>query len=236
MSEQINENKQRFLNARENLLKLIEYEKCPIRRLKYKQDISKLDSNINKKEDIYEIYNDTFKRGEKAEKDFRELCVNKDIVFLKSTIIQDMYDHTDVFIINPETNRKIGVDVKTIKRHGRSNKDNDQIMWIEYNSPSGYKGWIYGNQHLIAQQFNGGFYMISRKSLLKYAEKLKKGAKTFTRTKANENKPIPFYELYKRGGDRPADAKGIVRKAKDVTMIVWMQDVLDNCNVKIWYN
>ena len=236
MSEQISNNKQQLINEKDNILNLIKYENCAIKRSKYKDSIEKLDRHIDKKEDITETYSDTFNRGKIGEDAFKDMAISRKWVYLKTTLLDDIYKHVDAYIVNPETNRKIGVDVKTIKRIGRSSEDDDQIMWIEYKNAWNYDGWIHGEQDVIAQMFDGGFYIINRKSLVAYANKLKIGAKTFERTTDNKDITTPFYQLYKRNGDRAADKNGNVYKSKDLTMLVKMQDVLDNCIVTTWYN
>lgn len=235
MSEQISENKKQFIELKDNILNLIKYEKCPIKILKYKDSIIKLDRQLDKKQDITLMYEDTFGRGKVGEDAFKEIALSRDWIYLKTTLLDDIYKHIDAYIVNPITNRKIGVDVKAIKRVGRSSEDNDQIMWIEYKNAWGYDGWIHGKQDGIAQMFDGGFYLIDRKSLVAYANKLKVNAKVFERTEENKHITTPFYQLYKRNGNRAADKNGIIKKSLDLTMLVKMQDIIDNCNVKIWY-
>lgn len=183
-------------------------------------DIRFLSRVINSSENKKTKWADMFEIGDKAEKNFENIARFYKCEYEKSDKATDMKKHIDCFITKEGTKERIGVDVKAIKKTSRTGNFDDSIQWIEFHNTFGGKGWLYSDAHIIAFQFEGGFYLVNRISLVDYCETLLEDAPIFH--KKGRFDPIPFYHSYTRA------------RSKDLIMKVKMKDVLKNCLVSKW--
>lgn len=186
---------------------------------KLQEDINFLKMVINSGDNKKETWSDIFKLGDKAEAYFAKLCKDRGNEYFKSDISTDMKKHIDCYVLT-EDNRRVSVDVKAIKKTSRQGKFDDSVQWIEFKNTYGGKGWLYGEADIIAFQFNSGFYLVNRESLVEYCNTLLENAQTFHKKYVKQ--PIPFYEKYTR------------HNCKDLVMKVKMKDILKNCRVSRW--
>ncbi len=116
--------------------------------------------------------------GDRAENEFKALCIhyNKDI--LDSTYEEDKYKHID-FYVKLKKNMKT-VDVKSIKKvYGEYNND---LYYIELINDYGYKGWIFSEKlNLIAFENINEYNIYRRKDILDFLNQTKNKYKEITR-------------------------------------------------------
>jgi hypothetical protein len=222
----LNENKIEIQKELTQKLKIIEYLNNQIDFFYTKEDsertkhiIQYLNSDViylkrALKSNITEKYKETFENGKRAEKRFTEFCEKREIKYIKTDKATDIRYKTDFFIF--KNNNKITVDVKAIKKDSRYSKSNSKIQWLEFQNIYGSKGTLYSDVDLIAFESENSFIIVNKKSLLKYAEELKKKAKIVY----NINDAL--YNLYQR------------KNTKDLVMKVNIDDIIKNCDVKIW--
>lgn len=108
---------------------------------------------------------------------------------------EDTQQNVDIWWYSPKKG-KLGIDVKGIKKHHRSDDDSeidDTIHWLEIVNTQGKKGWIYGKMDYIA-------FMMKTKILFIKPENLY-GMILYGvvgKDISLENNNLPFYQPYRR--------------------------------------
>ncbi len=108
--------------------------------------------------------------GDRAENEFKTLCIKNNKEIKNSTLKEDKYKHID-FYVKLKKNMKT-VDVKSIKKVlGEYNND---LYYIEFINDYGYKGWIFSEDlDLIAFENINEYNVYKRKDILDFLEKKK---------------------------------------------------------------
>ena len=108
--------------------------------------------------------------GDRAENEFKNLCIHYDKEILDSTLEEDKYKHID-FYVKLKKNMKT-VDVKSIKKVlGEYNND---LYYIEFINDYGYKGWIFSEDlDLIAFENINEYNIYQRKDILDFLDEKK---------------------------------------------------------------
>ena len=106
--------------------------------------------------------------GDRAENEFKDLCIHYNKEIKDSTLQEDRYKHID-FYVNLKNEMK-SVDVKSIKKV--LGKYNNDLYYIELINDYGYHGWIYSKDlDLIAFENMNEYNIYQRKDILKFLEK-----------------------------------------------------------------
>jgi len=107
--------------------------------------------------------------GDRAENEFKALCIHYNKEILDSTYEEDKYKHID-FYVKLKKNMKT-VDVKAIKKvFGEYNND---LYYIELINDYGYPGWIYSKDlDLIAFENIDEYNIYRRKDILHFLENI----------------------------------------------------------------
>lgn len=110
----------------------------------------------------------------------------------RSTSKEDREKHIDFWWDSPRKGR-IGIDVKGIKKNGRSDSQlDDTINWLELINVEGKPGWLYGEAEYIAFRTFTKILFVKRDKLLSFA---------LEKTKDKEivgYNPKDFYVPYQR--------------------------------------
>ena len=150
-------------------------------------------------------------RGKSAE-DLFELFLKKSKKKYRPATLPEQYKHIDFIILN---DKNITVDVKSPKKVSRYNNDtNDELIWVEFVNVNGNKGWLYGENDLLAfyRNSDSSFYVVRTKDLAELCEKICDNKRVFYPSEA-------LYHRYTRSG------------RKDVLSMIKFEDLL-----KIKYN
>jgi hypothetical protein len=119
--------------------------------------------------------NYNFKRnkinGDRAENEFKALCIHYNKEIKDSTFHEDKYKHIDLYV--NLKNKIESVDVKAIKKvYGEYNND---LYYIELINDYGYPGWIHSKDlDLIAFENVNEYNIYHRKDILNFIENEKK--------------------------------------------------------------
>ena len=138
--------------------------------------------------------------GAKAEDNFAKLFRSRypAIELVEATTNQNIYEHWDFKYVSPNDGETIKIDVKAIKRLKRKDDNvTDQICWIEFVNNWGKAGWVYGKADIIAQAYDDGFILVSRKKLAKKGEEVTGYARKDI-TPANAKNYSGLHTLYTR--------------------------------------
>lgn len=107
----------------------------------------------------------SWSRGQKREADFGELLRERYPNARPANFAEQM-QHID-WICERGT-----IDVKAMKRVSRSSPIQSELIWIEFKSNSGGKGWLYGAQDWVAFESTDRYFIVSRSELAKLCESL----------------------------------------------------------------
>lgn len=139
-------------------------------------------------------FKNSFREGLNSEQQFVQLALQRGFETKTSSRNEDMRKHIDVFI--RKNNRTFSVDVKAPKRPSRHSTSNFmETTWIEIENVRGDVGWIYGEQDLIAFDFDDKFILVKRTELMSYIESIIVLEKNITSNIRNAD-----YSLYQRPG------------------------------------
>lgn len=233
------ENRNEILKERNKLERQFAKETRVTKRRILHKNIMRLTEIANTPSgDIVKKFGKTFTEGFEAEGRFGIISEYHNCIHEKAEKVKDMFSHIDCFITRLDkdkkpTGRKIGIDVKGIKRNFRQGDLDDQIVWVEHRNIHGYKGWLFGDADIIAQEFTDGFYLINREDLAKLGKKRLVGAKTFI--KENYNDDIPLNMIYERKGKRYPTKHNPSTISDDMIMKLSLEDVKKHCKVSTWY-
>lgn len=125
--------------------------------------------------------NKTNEMGELAEKKFSIFCSKYNYMKLRNaTKYEEIVYHYDyVLQINLKNEYEYyRIEVKSMKSKKRGQKQDPNIIFLEYNNIDGGIGWLYGNADYIAFEQNKFFILFPRIDLLKFAECKRKKIKT----------------------------------------------------------
>ena len=116
--------------------------------------------------------------GDRAENEFKDLCIHYNKEIKDSTLQEDKYKHID-FYVNLKNEMK-SVDVKSIKKvFGEYNND---LYYIELINDYGYPGWIYSKDlDLIAFENMKEYNIYRRKDILDFLNQTKNKYKEIKR-------------------------------------------------------
>ena len=132
---------------------------------------------------------------DKAEKKFARICLSKNFKIIHATKNQDIYEHWDWKIINPNTNKISLVDVKGARKKSRSDNELDyKITWLELRNVHVKKGSLLGKADYIAFEQKNYFLICKRTDLISWL-KLKVTNKTLV-----EYSREAMYRYYQRYG------------------------------------
>lgn len=110
----------------------------------------------------------TKKMGMNAEKLFEDILNKFNIDYSNASINEEKKEHWD-FKVNDEIKLKKGkYEVKSAKAKARGLEKDFSLIYIEFKSVGGNKGWIYGEADYIAFEIPEGFLIFERKKLLNY--------------------------------------------------------------------
>lgn len=202
--------KQQLQNFEQNI---INYTNEIIKSLE--KDIDYLTKYCLKDNSMKEEFMSVFLNSKKSEILFKELCNKKNIKCIETDNATDIRFKTDFFIY--KNNKKISVDVKSIKRTNKNNLKDCKIQWLEFQNKRGYAGTLYSKVDIIAFEQENSFILVNRESLLEFAESKKANSKIVT--DIND----ALYNLYTR------------KNYKDLVMKVYIDDIIKNTKNSIWY-
>ena len=152
-------------------------------------------------------------RGKSAE-DLFELFLQRTNKKYRPATLIEQYKHIDFVVF---INREITIDVKGPKKISRSQSTlNDDFIWVEFINVRGDKGWLYGQNDLIAfyRASNNSFYVVRTQDLAKLCENICDDRKVFYSSDA-------LYHRYTRAG------------RKDVISMIKFEDLLKIYYIKI---
>jgi hypothetical protein len=156
--------------------------------------------------------------GHKAEEEFKAIVekkYGKGVWEYRGTVSDDV-QHIDCYL--NISGKKYSVDVKSCKQVGHRG-----LVWVEFMSHS-YKGWLYGQQDLVAfQRPDGKFLVVKRERLKDYAECVCMGQEYVN------SKELAYHKIYTR---ITRDRKGVNKL--DVVSMLSYDEIEDNCFGRIW--
>jgi hypothetical protein len=154
---------------------------------------------------------DSLELGQKAESRFASIAQRKGWKVVESSRTGNVEDHYDYEISKDDQHHR--VDVKSKKRISRKMGDvQDELVWVEFRTVRGTKGWLFGSADLIAFENRNGFRIVERKALVQVINRLVK-------IHVKVNKPEDaLYKVYTRRG-RPDEITLI--KSNDLMPILW---------------
>ena len=128
--------------------------------------------------------------GDKAENEFKALCIHYNKEIKDSTLQEDKYKHIDFYV--KLKNKIESIDIKAIKRV--FNEYNNDLYYIEMINDYGYKGWIFSAKlDLIGFENIESFNIYNREDLLNFIQNSKKKYKQIKRKlKFSENYSLCF--------------------------------------------
>lgn len=109
--------------------------------------------------------------------------------FYLATSEEDMFMHVDLWWLYK--GKKIGIDVKGLKKSKQSDKEyDDTIQWVELRGVSNYKGWLFGDETYV-------MFVTTKSVIVIRLEHLQQCVKDFLQDDilfnlCKENKYIPF--------------------------------------------
>lgn len=154
---------------------------------------------------------DSLELGQKAEGRFALLAQKQGWTVAEASKTGNIEDHYDYEI--SKDGSQFRVDVKSKKRVSRkADVAQDDLVWIEFRTVRGTKGWLFGNADLIAFENQSGFKIVERKALVGVINKL-------VRINVKVDKPEDaLYKVYTRKG-RPDEITLI--RTSDLEPILW---------------
>jgi hypothetical protein len=154
---------------------------------------------------------DSLELGQSAESRFALLAQKQGWTVTEASQQANIEDHFDYEIT--KDGRRFRVDVKSKKRVARNAGSlQDELLWIEFRSVRGTKGWLFGSADLIAFETQSGFKIVERKALVRLINKL---VQIHVRV---DNPQDALYKVYTRKG-RPDEITLI--KTSDLAPILW---------------
>lgn len=161
---------------------------------------------------------DCHEMGFSAEVIFKRLAEEKGYA-VRVSERQDNFNHVD-FILQKD-GKEWRVDVKGAKRLGRTDESlNYDLVWLEFRTGHGREGWLTANKGCctLAFELENEFILVSRKDLLKLAEKLCDLENKVTSSKK------ALYCGYKRFGRQ--DLLSLIRTEdlKQLTHSIWPKE------------
>jgi len=147
---------------------------------------------------------------------FTRLAKGKSYKAVKSSKEEDMKSHIDYWLEKGE--KKISVDVKGLKRSSRHGVLEWEWLWVEYKNVQGKKGWLYGEQQVVAFECPNFFLLVKRKDLQELCEKIAPFNPENIVTKAEEAKR----KIYSRNG------------RLDILTRISIHDIFKHINFSIW--
>jgi hypothetical protein len=108
-----------------------------------------------------------------SEKKFAEICIKRNYEISHADRKQDIEEHWDWKVINPNKGGKITlVDVKGARKKSRKDDGVDfEITWLEVKNVRGNKGSLLGNADLIAFEQEKYFLLVKREDLRAWLKK-----------------------------------------------------------------
>ncbi|MDX1377634.1 MAG: hypothetical protein R3307_02205 [Anaerolineales bacterium] len=154
---------------------------------------------------------DSLELGQRAESRFASIARQKGWTITEASKTGNIEDHYDYEISKGD--QQFRVDVKSKKRVSRRSENvQDDLVWVEFRSVRGTKGWLFGSADLIAFEYQNGFRIVERKALVRVINKLVK-------IHVKVHKPEDaLYKVYTRKG-RPDEITLI--KSSDLIEILW---------------
>ena len=154
---------------------------------------------------------DSLELGQGAERRFASIAQQKGWTVTEASKTGDIEGHYDYEISKDDQHFR--VDVKSKKRVSRrSGNVQDDLVWVEFRTVRGTKGWLFGSADLIAFENTNGFRIVERKALVRVINKL-------VEIHVRVNRPEDaLYKVYTRKG-RPDEIALI--KSSDLDNILW---------------
>ena len=151
----------------------------------------------------------SWNRGQRVEKEFTKLLKQRDPNYQKANR-EDQFRHIDY-------HTSFGtIDVKAQKKISRSDdKEQDELVWVEFNNVQGRDGWLKSAVDIIAFERTDDFLLVKRNFLLGLAQSL-----CDLNNKVSNSKDA-LYKGYQRAG------------RKDLISIIKMSDI-ENLPHKVW--
>lgn len=150
---------------------------------------------------------------DKSEKKFAELCLAKNLQVVHATKNQDMYEHWDWKVTNPNTKKVSLIDVKGARKKSRSDTKIDyDITWLEFKNVRGNSGSLWGKADYIAFEQKEYFLICKRTDLINWLK-----GKIINKTFVNYSKDA-MYRYYQRIG------------RQDVITMVRIKDIEQDLN------
>jgi len=151
-----------------------------------------------------------------SEKKFAEICIKKKFKVLHATREQDIEEHWDWKVINPnKSGKETLVDVKGARKKTRRDDGVDWgITWLEVKNVRGNLGSLLGKADFIAFEQEKGFLLIKREDLRGWLKK-----KVLNKKIVNDPKKA-LYRFYRRRG------------RKDIITLVNIEDI--KMDLKFW--
>ncbi len=119
--------------------------------------------------------------GELAERKFFAFCSKYPYMKLRNaTKYEEIFYHYDYVMQVRKKNKHeyFRIEVKSMKSKKRGQKQDPNIIFLEYKNIDGGMGWLYGNADYIAFEQYKFFILFPRLDLLKFAEMKRKKIKT----------------------------------------------------------
>lgn len=137
---------------------------------------------------------ESVKEGDAAENLFIFEAERRGYFIERSTKYENINNHIDCWIL--KNHKRVSIDVKARKRLTRNNaKYSDDFIWIEFKNVAGKKGWINGDQDIIAFEVYNAFILVNRLELLDLLMRTINMDAPFV-----ESPRYALYRLYQRKG------------------------------------
>jgi hypothetical protein len=141
-------------------------------------------------------YPDSFKRGDKAEREFKSLMLKNGGV-KDASVYDNMKKHIDQYVFID--GKKISVDVKGVKSVDRGGILDDSKHYVEEVNVNGEPGWLFGKSDYFSFQTNDYWVIVSRDKL-----------QEFIKTNCTDSTIYEKKFLYKRYGRSKYGKKDVI--------------------------
>jgi len=131
--------------------------------------------------------------GLEAESRFRIWCESSGNTLYDPPNEMNINDHIDFIIYNKKGDRYT-VDIKGLKRVGRSGNRQSEWTWVEFANVQGKRGWLYGKADYIIFEHQNGWIYVKSDDLKGFAERRIK------RDYFAETPQAAKYRIYQREG------------------------------------
>lgn len=148
---------------------------------------------------------------------FKEIASINNIIYTKSSIDTDIYDHIDYYCKFDD--KTFTIDIKSAKKFLNNDYDYTKLLedwvWVELKNVNGYNGWLFGKANYIVLVFLSELWFINRHKLVTFI-------KNNVNMKYVTNKNDAMYNLYKR------------LRRNDLLTLIQLKDIKNHLNPKIF--